>query len=124
MDTAGAYDAAFAVDQLMALFVRAARRSMAIHCPRCPDLSEDEKHLLHAARLVQAGETKMAERALRLALLSAQDAECALGPLESLGDLFTEARLIFRRRKPSDKGQASIAAVEPWIPAARAETIH
>jgi hypothetical protein len=124
MGTAGTHDAAFSVDQLMAVFVRAARWSMAIHCPRCPGLSENEKHLLNAASLVQAGERKMAERALRAALLSAQGAKFALGPLESLGELFTEARLIFRQRRPSDKSQASIAAVESGISSALPETIH
>jgi hypothetical protein len=99
MGTAGAYDAAFSVDQLMAVFVRSARRPMAIHCPRCPGLSEDEKHLLHAASLVQAGESEMAEHPLRTALLSAQGAEFALGPLHGLGELFAEARLSFRRRR-------------------------
>jgi hypothetical protein len=61
---------------------------------------------------------------LRAALLSAQGAEFALGPLESLGELFAEARLIFRQRRPSDKSQASIATVESGIPSALPETIH
>jgi hypothetical protein len=36
MGAAGAHDAAFSVDQLMAVFVRSARRPMAVHCPPCP----------------------------------------------------------------------------------------
>jgi hypothetical protein len=103
MCTAGARDAAFSVDQLMAVFIRSARRPMAIHGPRCPGLSDDEKHLLSAARLVQGGESKMAERALRTALLSAPGAEFALGPLQSLGELFAEAKLFFVRRKPPSR---------------------
>ncbi|MDR3531166.1 MAG: hypothetical protein P4L90_11515 [Rhodopila sp.] len=61
MGTAGARDAAFSVDQLMSVFIRSARRPMAIHGPRCRGLSGDEKHLLNAASLVQAGESKMAD---------------------------------------------------------------
>ena len=113
MDTAGAHDAAFSVDQLMAAVVRFARRPMAIHCPRCPALSADEKHLLKAARLVQAGDCKMAERALRTALLSAQGAEFALGPLQGLGELFAEARLFFRRCASPDADLATTEAVKP-----------
>jgi hypothetical protein len=113
MDTAGAHDAAFSVDQLMAVFVRSAQRSMTIHCPRCRGLSEDEKHALNAASLVQTGESQMAERALRTALLSAQGAECALRPLQGLGELFAEAGLFFRRRRPLAEGLTPIEAVEP-----------
>jgi hypothetical protein len=124
MGTAGAHDAAFSVDQLMAVFVRSARRPMAIHRPRCPGLSDDEKHLLNAARLVQASESKMAERALRTALLSAQGAEFALGPLWSLSELFAEAGLFFHQRKsPVDDG-APNEAVESWRPTPLPETIH
>ena len=94
----GAHDAAFAVDQLVAVVARTARQPISIHCPRCPHVSRDETHLLHAASLVQAGESRMAERTLRTALLSAAGAEFVLGPLQGLGDLFTEARLHFRKR--------------------------
>jgi hypothetical protein len=100
MDVAGAHDAAFSVDQLMAAVVRFVQRPVIIHCPRCPTLSEDEKHLLNAARLVQAGQSQMAERALRTALLSAQGAKFALGPLQGLGELFAEAKLLFHWRQP------------------------
>ena len=124
MGTAGAHDAAFSVDQLMAVFIRAARRPMAIHCPRCPSLSEDEKHWLRAASLVQAGETKLAERALRTALLSAHGAEFALGPLQGVGELFAEARLFFRRWNWSATSQGSTGAMEPRNSAARSETMH
>jgi hypothetical protein len=84
MRAADAHDAAFSVDQLMAVVARTARRPVAIHCPRCPYLSIDEKHLLHAANLPQSGKSELAERAL----LSAHGAEFALGPLEGLGELF------------------------------------
>jgi len=100
MDAAGVHDAAFSVDQLMAIFTHAARRPMEVHCPGCPALSDDEKQLLSAASLAQAGECKMAERTLRTTLLSAQGAEFALGPLHGLAELFAEAKLFFRRRRP------------------------
>jgi hypothetical protein len=124
MDTAGAHDAAFSVDQLMAVFVRAARRSMTVHRPGCAGLSEDEKHVLNATGLVQTGEGKMAERALHTALLSAQGAEFALGPLKGLGELFAEAGLFFRLRRPPAEALPSIEAVEPWIPSTLPGTIH
>ena len=85
MRTAGPREAAFSVDRLMAVIARTARRPVAIHCPRCPHLSRDETSLLYAASLVQAGERRTAERALRTALLSAPGAEFALGPLEGFG---------------------------------------
>lgn len=125
MDVAGAHDAAFSVDRLMAVLVRSARQSITIHCPHCPDLSEDEKHVLNVASLVQAGESKMAERALRTALLSSQGVEFALGPLRGLGELFAEAELIFRRRKPVVEEQLGIdTAVPRTIPPMPLEIIH
>lgn len=99
MGTAGARDAAVSVDGLMGVVARTGRQPIAIHCPHCPHLSEDEKHLLHAASLAQAGESGLAEQALRTALLSSSGVEFALGPLEGLGDLFAEAKLLFRRRQ-------------------------
>jgi hypothetical protein len=69
----------------MAIIARTTRHPVAIHCPRCPRLSRDEIHLLYVASLVQAGECALAERTLRVALLSASGAEFALGPLEGLG---------------------------------------
>jgi hypothetical protein len=66
-------------------------------------LSDDEKHLLLAVSLTQAGDSDMAENVLRTTLLSAQGAELALGPLEGLSALFAKARLLLsRRRFPSD----------------------
>jgi hypothetical protein len=124
MDTAGVHDAAFSVDQLMAVFIRTAWRSTTIHCPDCPNLSEDEMHLLNAASLVQAGESKMAERALRTALLSAQGAEFALGPLRGLGELFAEARLIFQRRKPIREQPGADTVGSRTVPPASLQIIH
>lgn len=98
LSVAGVQDAAFAIDQLMAIVARTARQPVAIHCPLCAGLSADETCLLHAASLAQAGEDQLAEHALRTALLSGHGAECALGPLRGLAELFDEARLLLRRR--------------------------
>jgi hypothetical protein len=57
------------------VIARTGRQPIAIHCPRCPHVSDDERLLLHAASLTQAGHSHMAEKALCAALLSAQGAE-------------------------------------------------
>jgi hypothetical protein len=114
---AGPHDAAFAVDRLMSVVGRTARQPVAIHCPRCPNISGDEQHLLHAASLTQAGHGSLAERVLRTALLSAAGAEFALGPLEGVAELFAEARLLFRRRHAP-------APVEHWTPDTAAVWLH
>jgi hypothetical protein len=101
MDRVGAHDAAFSVDQLMAVIARSARQPIAIHCPRCPNVSDDEKRLLHAAGLVQLGHSSLAERTLRTALLSAAGAEFIIGPMEGLAELFRGAGLLFSRRSIS-----------------------
>ena len=111
MDLAGAHDAAFSIDQFMAAVVRFARQTVTIYCPCCPTISEDERHLLNAARLVQGGQSKMAERVLRTTLLSAQGAEFALGPLTGLSELFAEAKLFFHWRRLDVS-----TPVEPRIP--------
>lgn len=116
MGHAGAHDAAFSVDRLMQVVAKTARHPIAIHCPRCPNLSGDETQLLHAASLAQSGESDRAERALRTALLSAQGAEFALGPLEGLGELLAEAKLRFRRRRSPE--------MEARPPAAASNLIH
>jgi hypothetical protein len=114
LDSSNVHDAAFSVDQLMFVVARSAHRQVAIHCPRCPTLSDDEKHLLNAASLAQAGRSDLAERALRTALLTAQAAEFALGPLEGLADLFAEAKLLLRRRRtPAADHQLSDRTVDP-----------
>jgi hypothetical protein len=121
---AGAHNAAFSIDTLMSIVARTVREPLAIHCPRCPQLSGDEKQFLHAASLAHAGDGHLAEKALRIALLSAQGAEFALGPLEGLAELFAEVRLFFRRRRPPFDDQTPAGAVEPWIPSAPPGTIH
>ena len=101
MRAADAHDAAFPIDRLMALIARTARQPIAIYCQRCPHL-------------------EMAARTLRTALLSAHGAEFALSPLEGLGELFAEAKLLFRRRRPpvADASRAgTVEAKSPLSPA-------
>jgi hypothetical protein len=124
MATAGARDAAFAVDRLMAVIVRSARRPMAVLCPRCPGLSGDEKEVPGAASLARAGDSRMAERALRAALLSAPGAEFALAPLQGLGELFAGARLFLRRRTLADAGGVPVGEVESWLPPAATRSVR
>jgi hypothetical protein len=116
LGTAGTADAAFSIDGLMSIVVRVARRPVDIRCPRCPHLSDDEKHLLQAASLAQNGDREMTDKVLRTTLLSPQAAEFALGPLEGLGELFAKARLFLsRRRLPTDEQEAGDSR-ESWSP--------
>ncbi len=116
LEAAGTSDAAFSVDALMAIITRTVRRPIAIHCPRCPHVSDDERRLLHAASLTQAGNSDLAGKALCTALLSAQGAEFALGPLQGLGELFAEAGFFFRQRRSPVMERTPATAVEPWSP--------
>jgi hypothetical protein len=120
LETAGATDAAFSIDGLMAIVARVARRPVDIRCPRCPRLSDDEKHLLCAACLAQSGNRDMAEKALRTTLLSPQAAEFALGPLEGLAEIFAKARLFLSPRRLSGDNQVMDDGRESWSPS----TLH
>jgi hypothetical protein len=119
LDNADAPDAAFSIDGLMTTLARLARRPVDIHCPRCPALSADEKQLLHAAGLAQAGNGAVAEKALRTALLSADGAAFALAALEGLGGLFAQAHLFLRRRQSPTQDAADER--EAWSPP---QTLH
>ncbi|HVZ08468.1 hypothetical protein [Rhodopila sp.] len=121
LERAGAGRAALSVDALMSIVARSARRSLMIHRPRCPHLGTDETHLLHAAALVQQGDRHLAEKALHIALLSAQGAEFALGPLDGLGHLFAQARLFFRRRLPPD---TTVHDEEGWSSNLYSDMVH
>lgn len=79
-EAAGTCDAAFTVDALMAIIARTGRQPIDIHCPRCPHVSGDERLLLHAASLTQAGHSHLAEKALCTALLSAKAPNSRLAP--------------------------------------------
>jgi hypothetical protein len=116
LETAGAADAAFSIDGLMSIVARVARRPIDIRCPRCPRLSNDEKHLLRAASLAQDGDRDMAEKVLRTTLLSPQAADFALGPLEGLGELFAKARLFLSRRRLSSDERPTEDSRESWSP--------
>jgi hypothetical protein len=124
LEAAGTGDAAFSVDALMAIIARTVRNPIAIHCPRCPHVSDDERHLLHAASLTQAGNGHLAGKALCTALLTAQGAEFALGPLQGLGELFAEAGLFFRQRRSPVMERTPATAVELWSPSVPPATIH
>ncbi len=116
LENAGATEAAFSIDSLMSIVARTGRRPIAVHCPRCPNLSGDEKQLLHAASLTQACNGTLACKALRTALLSAEGAAFAVGALEGIGELFGAARLFFARL-----ASPSLALddddLEAWAPA-------
>jgi hypothetical protein len=120
MAAAGVDDAALSVDALMAVLARTARRTIDIHCPRCPSLTEDEQRLLHATSLAQTGNAELAERVLLTALLTAQGAELALMPIEGLGHVFAMAGLFFRRRQPA----LDDCSVEGWAPPALSSLLH
>jgi hypothetical protein len=98
MGIAGLSDSALAIDAFMTIAGRTTYRALEVHGPGCDCLSQDEKHLLHAASLAQAGHNAIAEKVLRTALLTAQGADMALGPLLRIGQLFSSARLFFRCR--------------------------
>ena len=70
LGNAGASDAAFSVDRLMEAVARHNRRQIEIHCPRCAAVSDDEKHLLHIASVAQLGDRILAERLLRMTLVT------------------------------------------------------
>jgi hypothetical protein len=111
LDKAGAHDAAFSIDGLMTSLAHVTRRRLSIHCPRCPDLSNDERRLLEAASLTQSGRIDLAQQALRTALLSSDGAACAIDALDGLCEIFGQTRLFFARRpEPSQDG------VEAWSP--------
>lgn len=103
---AGVRDAGYSIDGLMGIVARTGQRPVDIRCPRCPELSDDEAVLLHAALLAQIERADLAERHLRLHLLTQGGAEFSIGPLEGMGFLFLEAGLIFGRRR-GQSGQAA-----------------
>jgi hypothetical protein len=116
LETAGAHDAAFSIDGLMAVVARTGRRPVDVRCPRCTNLSHDEKQLLHAASLAQACDSPLAEQVLRTTLLSAEGAAFAIGSLEGLGELFARARLFFTRcASPVPDAEAEDGR-ESWSP--------
>ncbi len=116
LETAGTADAAFSIDGLMSIVARVARRPVDIRCPRCPRLSDNEKHLLRAVSLAQNGNSNMAEKVLRTTLLSPQAAEFALGPLEGLAEIFAKARLFLSPRRFAGDDHAMDDSRASWPP--------
>ncbi len=108
----GVHDAAFSIDSFMSVVARVVRRPFSIHCPHCPDVSLDEKYLLHVASLAQAGDCRLVERVLRTTLLSAEGAAFAVGPLEGLGQLFAGARLFLRPQRAPAQDQERAAGTD------------
>ena len=119
LSNAGASDAAFSLDRLMEAIARHPRRQIVVHCPRYASVSDDEKHLLHIASLTQLGERVLAERLLRMTLVTERGAEFAVLSLEDLGEMFAEVGLFLHRRRSPPAGP-----VEPWVPASFPETVH
>ena len=103
MRVAGIPEAAVSINAFMAVVARSARRPVVVKRPRSPHVSGDEAHLLRATALAQHGDSALAEKVLRTALLSAEGASFALGPLEGLGRLFLQARLLFRTRPDASR---------------------
>jgi hypothetical protein len=124
LECAGARDAAVPIDMFMAIVAGTLREPIVIHCADCTRLSCDEKHVLHSASLAQAGDADLAEKALRNALLSAQGAEFAAGPLEGLATLFAEAKLLFRRRRSPGGDYVPSAVVQAWSPSMPPGAVH
>jgi hypothetical protein len=55
LGTAGAHDAAFSLDGLMSMVAWVVRPSVRAHGARAPNVSHDEKQLLHAVSLARSG---------------------------------------------------------------------
>jgi hypothetical protein len=123
LEIAGVAAATAPVQAMMETIAETVQRPLAIHAPRCPCLSDDERQLLDAALLAQRGHEALAERALRTALLSAQGAEIAVTELVAIGGLFEAARLCFSRRRVAPHSTMP-AELESWKPTHHSGTVH
>lgn len=123
MAAQGVGAAAMSIDMLMRILGRAARRPVEVRCPACSRLAADEQALLHAARLAQGRDMRLAEETLRAALLSPVAASFAMGPLEGLGRIFAAAGLPLPSRALPAGSAAPADSVTPWLPALPA-TLH
>ncbi|RAI60724.1 hypothetical protein [Roseicella frigidaeris] len=123
LSAVGAPDAAASIDMLMHVVARTALRPVGIGCPCCPDLAPDEQRLLHAARLAQGWEARLAEEVLRDDLLTPEGASFAQGPLVGLGRVLGRAGLRLRPRSLTGLAEAIHAGASPWMPPSTA-TIH
>lgn len=116
MAGAGAPGAAAPLDMLLRVVACTTRRPVGIGCPRCLRLAPDEQRLLHAARLAQEGEARLAEEVLRDGLLSATGASFALGPLEGLGHCLADAGLLLCPRTLTGLAEVTADGVMAWVP--------
>jgi hypothetical protein len=124
LDLMGGEDAAFMLDRFMTHAAYFARRVIAVACPRCPNLGDDEKHFLYAASLAQAGHGERAAVALGASMLTSDGAILAANALEDLCGRFAEAKLfLLRRRRPT--APADARAVLAWSPSPQQQrTVH
>jgi hypothetical protein len=120
MRSAGPREAAFSVDRLMAVIARTALRPVASTARAALTLSRDETSVLYAASLVQAGERRRSEAAHRAAL--APRGGVRTWAIGRVGELFTQAGLLFRRRQvPAEYHSPDDAE---WISADENRSIH
>ena len=117
LSAAGAPDAAASIDMLMHVVARTACRPVGIGCPCCAGLAPDEQRLLHAARLAQGWEARLAEEVLRDGLLTAEGAAFAQGPLVGLGRVLGRAGLRLRARSLTGLAEAiELGGASAWTP--------
>lgn len=116
METQGVAAAALSIDMFLRIVGRTARHPVEVRCPHCARLATDEQTILHAARLAQGRDIRMAEEILRDAMLPPLGASFAMGPLEGLGRIFTAAGLILPSRSMPAAKDAPVADLMPWLP--------
>ncbi len=98
----GVVAAAASLDALLCATAQTATHALEVRCPRCPNLSDDEVYLLHAAAAAQHGDLVSARSQLQR-WLPAAVAAWTLGPVCGLGRLFANAGLILPLRSTSDE---------------------
>jgi hypothetical protein len=99
----GVTDAAASLDALLGAAAQHAIRSIAVQCPVCAQISDDEVTLLSAASAAQRHDPATAQAHLQ-SWLPAAIAEWALGPLHGLGVLFARAGLVLPLRHTAEDG--------------------
>ncbi|HVY18263.1 MAG TPA: hypothetical protein VHB27_23795 [Rhodopila sp.] len=124
LDIVGAADAASPLDQFMTIAARSTSRRVVTYCPCAPHVGEDEKHLLHAASLVQNGQRGLAVRVLWATMLTMDGTMLAIGPLEDVGARFGKSGLLFRLRETPPAKPAFPSTVEGWLSSLSSSTLH
>ena len=97
----GVVDAVASLDALLCATAQTAIRSIEVRCPRCPNLSDDEVCLLHAAAAAQHRDMESAREYLKRWLPGAV-ADWALGPVRGLGILFANGGLVLPVRAAAE----------------------